>query len=100
MVSVHGENAYMGATYVQISLDPIVLFWARLICCRWLAFAAQPMNGLPGASADLISKEWLKKNIQIGPLGSEYPDVMYGMEGDTPSYLGCIPVSSVWGHKI
>jgi hypothetical protein len=48
---------------------------------------------MPGASPSLISKQWLKKNIQIGPLGSEYPDVMYGMEGDTPSYLGLIPVS-------
>lgn len=60
---------------------------------RWIAFASQPLNGLPGASASLISKEWLKTNVQIGPLGSEYPDVMYGMEGDTPSYLGLIPVS-------
>jgi hypothetical protein len=61
---------------------------------RWIAFAAQPLNDLPGASADLISKEWLKKNIQIGPLGTEYPDIVYAMEGDTPSYLGLIPVSS------
>jgi len=60
---------------------------------RWLAFASQPPNDLPGASEHLISKEWLKKFIQIGPLGCKYPDVMYGMEGDTPSYLGLIPVS-------
>lgn len=58
----------------------------------WIAFASQPANRLPGASADMISKEWIKQNIQIGPLGVEYPDVVYGMEGDTPSFLGCIPV--------
>jgi hypothetical protein len=40
-----------------------------------------------------VSDEWLKKNIQVGPLGSHYPDIGFGMEGDTPSYLGCIPVS-------
>ena len=26
-----------------------------------------------------------------GPLGAAYPDVAYGMEGDTPSWLGLIP---------
>jgi hypothetical protein len=36
---------------------------------------------------------WLAANIQQGhgPLGVEYPDIAYGMEGDTPSFLGLIP---------
>ena len=40
-----------------------------------------------------ISNGWLAKNIQQdhGPLGAVYPDVSWGMEGDTPSYLGLIP---------
>lgn len=40
-----------------------------------------------------ISNSWLSQNIQQGhgPLGAEYPDVAYGMEGDTPSWLGLIP---------
>lgn len=40
-----------------------------------------------------ISNEWLAKNIQQGhgPLGAAYPDVAWGMEGDTPAYLGLIP---------
>lgn len=48
---------------------------------------------IPGSDAEVISREWLAKNIQQGhgPLGAAYPDVAYGMEGDTPSYLSLIP---------
>jgi len=47
----------------------------------------------PGSNVDVISPQWLAKNIQQGhgPLGVAYPDVAYGMEGDTPSYLSLIP---------
>jgi hypothetical protein len=43
----------------------------------------------PGANNEVISNEWLIKNIQQGhgSLGALYPDVAYGMEGDTPSWL-------------
>lgn len=42
---------------------------------------------------DEISNSWLANNIQQGhgPLGAMYPDVAYGMEGDTPAYLSLIP---------
>lgn len=35
----------------------------------------------------MVSKEWLKENLQIGPLGKKYPDVAFIMEGDTPTFL-------------
>ncbi|KOS08330.1 hypothetical protein AM493_11965 [Flavobacterium akiainvivens] len=40
-----------------------------------------------------VSNAWLAENIQQGhgPLGAMYPDVGYGMEGDTPAFLGLIP---------
>jgi len=46
----------------------------------------------PGANNEIISATWLAENIQEGhgPLGAQYPDVAYSMEGDTPSYLGLI----------
>lgn len=46
----------------------------------------------PGANKDVVSNDWLAKNIQQGhgPLGAAYPDVAYGMEGDTPSFLNLI----------
>lgn len=40
-----------------------------------------------------VSNGWLAGNIQQGhgPLGAAYPDVAYGLEGDTPSFLGLVP---------
>lgn len=48
---------------------------------------------IDGIDNSHISNVWLAKNIQQGhgPLGAAYPDVGYGMEGDTPSFLGLIP---------
>lgn len=50
----------------------------------------QTMEGIDNAT---ISNPWLAEHIQQGhgPLGAAYPDVAYGMEGDTPSFLGLIP---------
>jgi hypothetical protein len=47
---------------------------------------------ITGIDNEKISNSWLEKNIQQGhgPLGSVYPDVAYGMEGDTPSWLNLI----------
>lgn len=47
----------------------------------------------PGTNPEYSSNDWLAKHIQQGhgPLGAQYPDVAYGMEGDTPAYLGLIP---------
>lgn len=54
----------------------------------WLGIAFP----LPGSNTEVTSNDWLAKNIQQGhgPLGAAYPDVAYGMEGDTPSFLNLI----------
>jgi hypothetical protein len=46
-----------------------------------------------GIDNEKISNSWIAHNIQQGhgPLGAEYPDVAWGMEGDTPSWLNLIP---------
>ncbi len=46
-----------------------------------------------GIDNTTVSNRWLVANIQQGhgPLGAVYPDVAYGMEGDTPTFLGLIP---------
>ncbi len=46
-----------------------------------------------GINNTTISNSWIAENIQQnhGPLGAEYPDVAYGMEGDTPAFLSLIP---------
>ncbi|PIB22782.1 DUF1593 domain-containing protein [Maribacter sp. 4G9] len=48
------------------------------------------INGIDNST---ISNTWIAKNIQQdhGPLGAEYPDVAWGVEGDTPAFLSLIP---------
>jgi len=48
---------------------------------------------IDGINNKKISNKWLAQNIQQGhgPLGAVYPDVSWGMEGDTPSWLNLIP---------
>jgi hypothetical protein len=50
-------------------------------------------SAVPGLDNESVSNGWIARNIQQGhgPLGAKYPDVGYGMEGDTPSWLGLIP---------
>lgn len=46
-----------------------------------------------GIDNTTISNSWIAKNIQQnhGPLGATYPDVAWGVEGDTPAFLSLIP---------
>ncbi|OWW26382.1 hypothetical protein B4Q04_01490 [Zobellia sp. OII3] len=46
-----------------------------------------------GIDNSSISNHWITKNIQQGhgPLGAVYPDVAWGVEGDTPAFLSLIP---------
>jgi len=54
----------------------------------WLGFSF----GMPGSNKEVVSSDWIAANIQQGhgPLGAAYPDVAYGMEGDSPSFMGLI----------
>lgn len=46
-----------------------------------------------GIDNKTLSNTWLAQNIQQGhgALGAVYPDVAWGMEGDTPAYMSLIP---------
>jgi len=48
---------------------------------------------IKGINNERIKNCWIAENIQQGhgPLGVEYPDIAWGMEGDTPSWLALIP---------
>lgn len=50
-------------------------------------------NNYEGCDNLLVSNPWLAEHIQQGhgPLGAIYPDTAWGMEGDTPAFLGLIP---------
>jgi len=51
------------------------------------------LDQIKGISNEEISNKWLEQHIQQGhgPLGAAYPDVAWGMEGDTPAWLNLIP---------
>jgi hypothetical protein len=68
----HGGGAYHFATWSGISGDR---FHGR--------FA--------GADFAIVDNPWLDQHIRAkGPLGAQYPQVEFLMEGDTPSFLGLI----------
>lgn len=48
---------------------------------------------IKGIDNTRISNRWIAQNIQQnhGPLGAAYPDVAWGVEGDTPAFLSLIP---------
>lgn len=50
-------------------------------------------NVVKGIDNTTISNSWFTKHIQQGhgPLGAAYPDVSWGVEGDTPAFLSLIP---------
>lgn len=55
----------------------------------WIAINAY----VKGIDNTTISNDWMARNLQQdhGPLGAEYPDVSWGVEGDTPAFLSLIP---------
>ncbi|MBX2840750.1 MAG: DUF1593 domain-containing protein [Flammeovirgaceae bacterium] len=59
----------------------------------WSGISGEPQYGFAsGADTTLVQNPWLRENIMEnhGPLGAEYPEVEYAMEGDTPSFLALI----------
>jgi hypothetical protein len=58
----------------------------------WIGIGGDNFHGrFDGADASLVSNEWLNHNIRNkGPLGAEYPNWEFQMEGDTPSFLNLI----------
>ncbi|KAI1632238.1 hypothetical protein F4809DRAFT_656684 [Biscogniauxia mediterranea] len=69
IASVHGWNQYGLAT--------------------WTGISGEKYYGFDEGGPDFtkFTKEWIKEHIQIGPLGSAYPDYMFIPEGDTPTFL-------------
>ncbi|KAI0376965.1 DUF1593-domain-containing protein [Hypomontagnella monticulosa] len=74
IVSIHGWNTYQLATWTGI-------FFAECPC----------------VNSSVVQNPWLDTNIRLGPLGSLYPQIVYGMEGDTPSFLWL--VQNGLGHR-
>jgi hypothetical protein len=58
----------------------------------WSGIGGDRFHGrFSGADFGLVDNPWLDAHIRAkGPLGAQYPQVKYMMEGDTPSFLGLI----------
>jgi hypothetical protein len=63
--------------------------WNQYGMAAWTGISGEKFYGFDqgGPDATKVEKSWIKENIQIGPLGSAYPDYMYIPEGDTPTFL-------------
>lgn len=55
----------------------------------WIGISGERHYKFPsGSDQYIVSNDWVDEHIQNhGPLGAEYPDIAYIMEGDTPSFL-------------
>jgi hypothetical protein len=65
--------------------------WTGIAGDRWYK------NG-PGYKFELVDNPWLRENIieNHGPLGANYLESDYIMEGDTPSFIGLIQNGLAW----
>jgi hypothetical protein len=75
------------------------LFWIASVhafsqyrMAAWQGVSADLLYPMPGADVKLVDHAWQHANIiGKGPLGALYPQSLYLMEGDTPSFLHLIP---------
>ncbi|KAK2595725.1 hypothetical protein N8I77_013750 [Diaporthe amygdali] len=77
IVSVHAWNEYPAATWPGINV-------ADCAC----------------VANETVLNPWLDANIRLGPLGSEYPQIEFGMEGDTPSFLWLVQNGLIYRDRI
>ncbi|KAJ0415021.1 hypothetical protein BJY00DRAFT_305161 [Aspergillus carlsbadensis] len=79
------------APWIRLNFPHIFLIcslhgWGQYRTAAWWGITCPE-----GVHKDLFSLDWLKENIQLGPLGRAYPDPAWQVEGDTPSFLYLIP---------
>ena len=79
--------------------------WNQYGLAAWTGISGEKYYGFDQGGPDFtkVSKEWLKEHVQIGPLGSVYPNYLFIPEGDTPTFLYLIqnglgsPEHPEWG---
>lgn len=95
------SGAWIRQQYPEIFYICSIHGWNQYGTAAWLGISAPVNEG--GADPSKVTKEWLKENVQIGPLGAMYPTPAFIMEGDTPTFLYLIqnglsyPEEPSWG---
>ncbi|CAG7960232.1 unnamed protein product [Penicillium olsonii] len=82
-------GVWLRTTYPDLFYICSVHGWCQYGMAAWTGISGDKWYGFDkgGPDGSKITKEWIRENIQIGPLGSTYPDFMFIPEGDTPTFL-------------
>ena len=64
--------------------------WGQYAMAAWTGISGDLFSKDKWPGSELVTNEWLDRNIRRGALGALYPPHQYIMEGDTPSFLGLI----------
>ncbi|KAK1462136.1 hypothetical protein CMEL01_14103 [Colletotrichum melonis] len=82
--------------------------WNQYQAAAWTGISAPCSGDVGGPDDSKVTHEWVKRNVQIGPLGAAYPDFEFIIEGDTPTFLYLIqnglgvpeePLYGSWGGR-
>ncbi|KAJ3529177.1 hypothetical protein NM208_g9875 [Fusarium decemcellulare] len=82
-------GAWIRNTFPDIFYIASVHAWNNYGMAAWTGISGDKYYGFDQGGPDFskLTKDWFKKNIQIGPLGTAYPDYLFIPEGDTPTFL-------------
>lgn len=81
-------GAWIRAKYPDIFYIVSLHGWNQYSQGSWLGMNASAGDGVDHTK---VQNPWLDEHIRVGPFGAKaYPEVKFGMEGDTPSFLWLI----------
>ncbi|CAI6093036.1 unnamed protein product [Clonostachys chloroleuca] len=82
-------GAWIRNTFPDLFYISSIHAWNQYGLAAWTGIAGDNYYGFDQGGPDFskLTKEWLKEHVQIGPLGSAYPDYLFIPEGDTPTFL-------------
>jgi Protein of unknown function (DUF1593) len=82
-------GAYIRLMFPDVFYISSVHGWNQYGIAAWTGISGDKYYGFDQGGPDFskLTKEWFKEHIQIGPLGSAYPDYLFIPEGDTPTFL-------------
>ncbi|KAH5759335.1 hypothetical protein HBI88_185430 [Parastagonospora nodorum] len=82
-------GAWIRTNFPDVFYIASVHGWNQYGLAAWTGISGDKYYGFDEGGPDFtkMEKSWIKDNIQIGPLGSAYPDYLFIPEGDTPTFL-------------
>lgn len=82
-------GAWIRNSFPDIFYIASVHGWNQHGMAAWTGISGERYYGFDQGGPDFskMEKSWIKDNIQVGPLGSAYPDYTSTAEGATPAFL-------------